>query len=370
MRETDKDLPISGNEEMELQTTSSQENMSSAMEESEIHENAQRDHSEYIEQLLTLKSRLNSDTLRMGRRFFVWLFVFLLGIIFLAVILQKVHYFLVGRYAVLEAVSVTQNAGNQGQIEIGYRVLSPGRVYCQRLSQEQKAELIYDYQTAGDDLQHWNWGYVPGKPIDVELWSRKGFRLVSNKFQFQTSDVVDIVILIDTTESMDASINALKEKCQEFAVRLEQQAVKPRFALIGFGDAQNGGEWLFETEFTSDVMSFQQSVTQIPRFMGRDLPESALDALHRAILKVKNDSKGHAIRFYLVTDQEFHSVTAAGNLNVEAITKLLNENRIMLDVFCQPRFRAAYEPLLGDCGHFREIENFGEVLSQGRFLED
>ncbi len=49
---------------------------------------------------------------------------------------------------------------------------------------------------------------------------------------------------------------------------------------------------------------------------------------------------------------------------------MLHENRIMLEVFCRPQFRKEYEPLLGDCGRFREIENFGEALSQGRFLEN
>ena len=47
-----------------------------------------------------------------------------------------------------------------------------------------------------------------------------------------------------------------------------------------------------------------------------------------------------------------------------------SSNRIMLDVFCHQRFRADFEVLVGDCGRVREIENFGEVLSQGRFLED
>ncbi len=369
MTETVKDIPVPENGEAGDQTVLEQNTVMETGQASD-REICQGEHSEYLEQLLALKSRLNSDALRMGRRFLVWIFVFLLGLIFLAIILQKIHYFLVGRYAVLDEISVVQNAGNQGQIEIAYKILSPGRVYCQRQSQEQKAELIYDYLRDGRDFQHWNWNYTPGKPIEVELWSRKGLRLVPHKFQFQTSDIADIVVLMDATESMDASINALKDKCREFAIRLEQQAVKPRFALIGFGDAKNGTDWIFETEFTQDVAQFQESVAQIPRFKGGDLPESSLDALLTAIAKVKKDSNGHAICFYLVTDQEFHPTTVDGNLDITAIAKLLEENHIMLDVFCQPRFRSAYEPLLGNCGHFREIENFGEVLSQGRFLED
>lgn len=326
--------------------------------------------SDYIEYLQALKVRLSQDSARLGRRFLVLIPIFLMGTFLLLFVLGLLHHYLVGRYAVIEAVSVTQNAGNQGQLEIAFRVISPGLVHLRRTSGTQTTDLLYEYVKPCDEKQQWNWNYVPGSSIDLTLWSRSGFRRTYEKFSFPTSKVVDIVILMDTTESMDASINALKEKCLDFAVLLERQAVKPRFSLIGFGDATLGRPWISETEFTEDSLDLLQAVTSIPRFEGGDLPESSLDALRLAIEKVKEDSKGHAIRFYLVTDQKFHPVTADGKESTDSIAKALMENRIMLEVFCHQRFQSDFTPLVGDCGHVREIENFGEVLSQGRFLED
>lgn len=326
--------------------------------------------SERMKQLLALKDRIALDTDQLSRRFMLWILIFVLGIGFLGTVLYQIHYYLVGRYAVLADVSVTQNPANQGQLDISYEIISPGRIHLCRTSGELETEIIYEYQKTGSGTQHWNWNYVPGKPIDLSLWSRRGIRGNGQKFQFPTSDVADIVILIDTTESMDASINTLKEKCADFALMLERQAVKPRFALVGFGDAALGGAWVQQTEFTQDVLEFQDQVANIARFQGGDLSESVLDALSLAIEKVKKNSEGHVIRFYLVTDQAFHPQTADGSLNTAAVARALEENRVMLEVFSHPRFRAQYEPLLGTCGRFREIENFGEVLSQGRFLED
>ncbi len=325
---------------------------------------------ERLQRLLALKNRLNRDSLQLARRSWALILVLVAVLVLLGYVLKQVHYYTVGRYAVLEDVSVTQNRGNQGQVEISYRVMTPGRVHCSRISGKMKTDLIYDYQKACEDRQSWNWNYVPGEPIQVTLWSRKGARRVSETIECPTSNVVDIVILMDTTESMDSSIQALKEKCQEFAVKLKEQSVTPRFALVGFGDAVRGGNWISISDFTEDVTRFYETVEKVARFDGGDLPESSLDALTYAIEKVKKDSEGHAIRFYLVTDQTFHPTTVDGKADVVAVGKMLQENRVMLDVFCRPQFREEYEPLLGDCGHFREIENFGEVLSQGRFLEN
>lgn len=343
----------------------------SAAQNSENEESGEGAASDRMQRLLELKDRLAHDSLRLARRFWMLIFFCLLGILVLSFLLKQIHYFCVGRYAVLGKVAVTQNSGNQGQLEISYEVQKPGRILCRRTSGNLQTDLIFDYREPCRDSQHWNWGYVPGEPIDVTLWSREGVHGIYRKYQFPTSDVVDVVILIDSTESMDESIQTLKEKCVEFASLLERQAVRPRFALIGFGDAlQAPQNWIFQTDFFEDVRKFQEAVESIPRFEGGDLPESSLDALAAAIEKVKKDSAGHAIRFYLVTDQSFHPQTAAGNLTVESMAAELKKNRVMLEVFANPRFQQDYLPLIGDCGHFREIENFGEVLSQGRFLED
>lgn len=324
-----------------------------------------------MRQLQALRDRLASDTVRLARRFRLMILFFLIGAVILSVVLKQIHYYTVGRYAVLSDVVLAQHPCNQGQLEISYNVVSPGRVYLRRTSGVLMTDLIYDYsQVCKNERQHWNWNYVPGQSIDVELWSRSGVAQSHKTFTFPTSDIVDIVVLIDTTESMDASIQALKEKCVDFAASLRNQKVRPRFSLISFGDSTVGGNWIQETEFTEDELSFQDAVENIARFQGGDLPESALDALEAAIVRIGKNPEKHAVRFYLVTDQAFHPQTTESKLDAAALAQKLSESGVMLEVFARPRFKDDFLPLIGDCGHFREIENFGEVLMKGRFLED
>ncbi len=324
-----------------------------------------------MQQMLALRDRLARDTVRIAWRFRMMIVFFLLGALVFMVVLKQIHYYTVGRYAVLSDISVTQHPCNQGQLEISYNVTAPGRVYLRRSSGGLQTDLIYDYSNVfQNERQHWNWNYVPGDELNVELWSRTGVTQSHKKFDFQTSDVVDIVVLIDTTESMDGSIQTLKEKCVEFAANLRGQKIRPRFSLISFGDSTVGGEWEKDTDFTENELFFQSDVENIARFEGGDLPESALDALELAVSKIQKSPEKHAVRFYLVTDQAFHPQTTVSKLDTAAVAKMLYENGVMLEVFARPPFRDDFLPLIGDCGHFREIENFGDVLTQGRFLED
>ncbi len=165
---------------------------------------------------------------------------------------------------------------------------------------------------------------------------------------------------------MTPSLKQLQEKCGQFSQQLTRQALPHRFALIGYGDASED-EWLDSHDFTADVDEFRAQVTEISRFDGGDLPESALDAIEAALDLPFDESAMR--RIYLVTDAAFHSVTAAG-ASASTIARRLEEERVLLEVFSRPQFEDDYRVLLGDSGRFREVENFGKVLEEGRVLED
>ncbi len=59
-------------------------------------------------------------------------------------------------------------------------------------------------------------------------------------------------------------------------------------------------------------------------------------------------------------------------MHVEEIIGRLDRERVLLHVFSRSEFEDDYARLLDDgrIGRFREIEHFGQVLSEGRVLED
>lgn len=288
------------------------------------------------------------------------------AVMVLFVVLVGIHRATVGAYAVVEDVTMTRHPAHQGQVEIAFRVVTPGKVYYRRTSGGVETELIDYFRTPGQFQRSWAWGYEPGEPVDVEVWSRGGMSRQAVHEAFPTSDRADIVILIDTTGSMSPSIAELKDKCVVFSEKLRAQDLKHRFALIGFGDTAED-EWIDVHGFTSNVEEFQDWVDHVERFDGRDLPESALDALEKA-LELEFDPEAMQ-RFYLVTDAAFHEPSRSG-ATAAGIAAKLEEKRVLLSVFSQARFEDEYRPLLGETGRFQEIENFGTVLSQGRVLED
>ena len=288
------------------------------------------------------------------------------GVLVLLGALWVVHRSTIGTYAVLDAAAITRHPANQGRLEISFRVVEPGKVHYRRISGSIETDVIDTFRRSGEIRRSWAWVYEPGKDIDVTLWYRRGLFRKTQTERFGTAGRADIVILIDSTGSMSRSIAELQEKCVTFSERLKKQALEHRFALIGFGDVQEG-LWLDKHEFTPDVARFQQSVSEVKRFDGGDLPESVLDALEEALTLPFDE---HAIRrFYLVTDAAYHEPAQSGATAADLVARMEKE-RVLLSVFSRPQYEDDYAKLLADTGKFQEIENFGKVLSEGRVLED
>jgi len=288
------------------------------------------------------------------------------GLLVLLLILWGVYRATVGAYAVIDELEVRQHPVDQGRLDIHFRVLSPGKVHCRRVSGGVQTDVIDHFDKASTVDRPWSWTYRPGKPIELTLWYRRGLLRRTYRASFPTTDRADVVILADTTGSMSPYLDELKRKCAEFSAQLTRQALQHRFALLGFGDTAEG-PWLDRHDFTADVGQFAAAVENVKRFDGGDFPESALDALEEA-LRLPYD-EGALRRFYLVTDAEYHEPTRTG-LSAEQIAKRLADQQIMLWVFSKRQFEADYARLLGETGKFQEIEHFGQVLSEGRLLGD
>jgi hypothetical protein len=286
------------------------------------------------------------------------------GLLVLLLILWGVYRATVGAYAVIDELEVRQHPVDQGRLDIHFRVLSPGKVHCRRVSGGVQTDVIDRFEEAATVDRPWSWTYRPGEPIDLTLWYRGGLLRRTYRASFPTTDRADVVILADTTGSMSPCLDELKRKCAEFSAQLTRQALEHRFALLGFGDTAEG-PWLDRHDFTTDVEQFAAAVENVKRFDGGDFPESALDALEEA-LRLPYD-EGALRRFYLVTDAEYHEPTRSG-LSADEIVARLGKEQVMLRVFSKREFEADYARLLGETGKFQEIEHFGQVLSEGRLL--
>jgi len=314
-------------------------------------------------------SQLKAQDRKIGKRNRALTVALCGGVAALLIVLWIVYRATIGAYAVIdpESIRIEQDPINEGKLTIKFDVTSPGEVFCRRTSGDVQTDLIDTFHEPCKVERPWSWQYQPGQDINVTLWYRGGlFRCEYHAPPIPTSARADIVILMDTTESMEPYIDALKGKCAVFSQRLGEKDLKHRFALIGFGDT-NSPPWIDRHEFTSDVLKFTASVEGVERFSGGDLPESALDALEAA-LDLPLDNKAIR-RFYLVTNNKFHPKTRSG-ATAKDIADRLQKQRVALQVFSKERFREDFGELLGKNQRFLEIENFGKVLSQGRILED
>jgi len=330
--------------------------------------------------LLELRGRvaqLQAQNKKISKRNRYLLVGLIVGVLLLSLILGALYQQGVRSYALLDDVTIEQDPANQGRFDISFRVLTPGKVYYRRSSGKIETELVDSFYSPERISRTWSWDYEPGSDIEVFLQYRGGLWRGSKSQIFHTSKRADIVILMDTTGSMGRYINMLKEKCLTFSQRLKEKDIDHRFALIGFGDTQEG-EWLDSYSFTTDVEQFKKHVSGVKRFDGGDFPESSLDALEEA-LKLPF-SEGSIRRFYLVSDDTYHNPTQTG-AKVADIAAQLRQKKVLLNVFTMAEFFPDYEKLRADsslrlemegAGNVRvkEIESFGNVLSEGRILED
>jgi hypothetical protein len=311
-------------------------------------------------------AKLEAQSKKVGRRNKLLAVGFAVGILLLIAVLFGLYQASVRCYAMLDDVTIFRNPANQGRLQFSFRVVSPGKVFYRRKCGGTLAEVVDYFDAAGDVQRAWSWVYEPGKDIELSMLFRGGLwrRTVSERFP--TAKQADIVLLMDTTGSMSRCINLLKERCTSFSRKLKDQSLEHRFALIGFGDTQEG-EWLDRHPFSGDVEQFRESVAGVKRFDGGDLPESALDALEAALQLPF--SPGAIRRFYLVTDAPYHEPSQSGATATDIAARLAKE-QVLLEVFSRGEFQADYGKLIGRTGRFREIEDFGEVLAEGRILED
>ena len=155
-----------------------------------------------------------------------------------------------------------------------------------------------------------NKSIVVGKPV-----------ISSQTAKIAGGNQVDIVLVFDTTGSMDNEIDGLLSTCTQFVNETQNMGLDANFALISFGDISipGGGDKIETvTPLTGNIERIKFGLTHIPRNNGfGNTGETCLEAIQEAF-KTRHRPKSVKV-LILITDEP----AVIGKLTPELIIKEL-----------------------------------------------
>lgn len=176
------------------------------------------------------------------------------------------------------------------------------------------------------------------------------------------SGMADIVVAMDTTDSMGPYIDEMKRHTRAFAAKVGDSGIDYRLALIDYRDLKFG-ERMTVYPFTGDVAEFQRRVDKMRPGGGRDIPESTLDAIEKALdLDYRDGAQKILI---VITDAPSHDPGMSG-ISSSQIANRAKQQGAALYVISQKKLRSYYGGLIDQAqnGRFYEIgQSFDDILA-------
>jgi hypothetical protein len=197
---------------------------------------------------------------------------------------------------------------------------------------------------------------------------------------------VDIVFVMDITESMQPYVDAVKQNVISFARDLQSNSRDYRLGLVTFEDYVVSKEpdcnCAYRDKFTSDVKTFTDWVGSLHAGGGGDIPEDQLDALaYASTFPFRPEAEGIII---IVTDAPPHHAgdgsansahdqsywdhhahgTDVTNLTGTEVAAMLKKNGLTLYAVVPPPFIAPEYQEIVDATHGR---SYNIVTEEGRF---
>jgi hypothetical protein len=282
-------------------------------------------------------------------------------LLLILITVYNVYSYAVLSYAVLSDVEIEQDSSAEQLVHVSFQVVKPGKVAYDRRSGGTRTEKVDVLSRTGRQELAWAWPSSPETGVDFSVVYRGGLTRTSVDRHFditgtRTGGAVDIVFLLDTTGSMEPYIEGLQKRCIEFAGVVRAQGFDCRLGLIGFGDVEIDEEMaVFDP--TSALQKFQAAVDVVPRTRGGDDPESALEAIERALQMPLRDQA--AVCFVLITDESCHHVE-----RLPALANGLRARKITTYVVSQQNLSDLYSPLCVNGGQFFSISKarFDDIL--------
>ena len=260
-------------------------------------------------------------------------------------------------YAVLDNVEIGQDPKAQNRVRVSFDVVKPGQVAFDRRSGEARTEKLDVFSKPGPVSMSWTW--PSSKEIDFRVVYREGLVRAAEQKMLSVgtvSNAIDIVFLMDSTQSMTPFIDGLKQNAIDFADTVSREGYDCRLGLVGFGDVEiNEPIEVFPP--TSDFAEFQERVGTLQVTGGGDNPESSVEALQRA-MKIPFREGARVVMVH---------ITDAGCHNVQLLPKVAKElkGRSMTTyVVSSDEYANLYNRLCSNGGKFFSIEDatFDRIL--------
>lgn len=170
-----------------------------------------------------------------------------------------------------------------------------------------------------------------------------------------TNNKVDVVFVIDTTQSMSAEIERVKENLAEFAKTFDRVGMSVRFAIVEYGDITYGENTIVHgVDGSNWFASAEDAATVLDSLMlndGGDDDETLLDALgyvaDDATMKWRSDA--HKLVFVL-TDTGYKNDNIHGYIDMAEMVDVLASKNIKTSVITTNYYSRIYKSLYEGTG--------------------
>ncbi len=172
-------------------------------------------------------------------------------------------------------------------------------------------------------------GTGPKAPDGKVPTASKKFALTVKKFDPSIRPPLDIVFVLDVTQSLDPQIAGLRDGIGQFVKGLKDRELEARIGLVGFRDIiydEVPFERLkFNGElFTTDIKAFAAEVGKLKAMGGGDDPESSLDGI---VEGTKYPFRPNALKvLLLITDEK--PQTKGNSVTMAVAQKALRDKKI------------------------------------------
>lgn len=158
---------------------------------------------------------------------------------------------------------------------------------------------------------------------------------------------LDIVFVLDVTNSMDPQIKGIRDGIGQFGEELKKNELEARIGMVAFRDIEYDKEALKVLQFvggpfTTDTKAYSTEVGKLKADGGGDEPESSLDAIVKA---AEQPFRGKALKvLLLITDAP--PQTKGNSVRMPTALKVLKDKGIdQVHLIVQPRDLPTYQQL-------------------------
>ena len=163
---------------------------------------------------------------------------------------------------------------------------------------------------------------------------------------------VDLAFVIDSTGSMDDSINHVRDNITQFARYLEEQGLNLRMSVMEYRDIEEDGpdstklHYFTYSPWYDSTDRLIETLDEIVVDGGGDDDETPIDALDGLLSQEGMNWRSTAHKFaFLLTDADYKVDNSCGYESLRDVAELLNEENIMTSVISSTGFRSSYSDL-------------------------